>query len=453
MNNYCRNTFLQYNLKLRSETNFTIYNIRDGLRRLSSRPIGALTNSLESWLSDVKLDDISQESEVICNLQGRKFQDLNIRLLAINGTRKFPHGKRYYGLRLHDQNLTPQSLVLIGGNGVGKSTFYDALEYIALNRVGEAQLRGLPNYQAFMAHGGNATKTANIQIYPQGVADLASELPLSSFFCSEHDLNETISRMPKHPDDDWTDFFAYLLGLNDLLVLKSRLRKLLENLQHSNIQEIIDMLQSLKPIEKTQIQPNITDLEKTAHQALDNLEYALKQPLEKTWEILYGQWVNYKGDQSMVDLLAQLKEEDNFEENFNAIQDAFQILQVMLTFKKDSSSGFTFFDKEESDLGNLVKKLRDHINELIKRIEIDKKPIITEESTLDQSTINQINRLIDRLRAQEGKDADDQERRKQLSLRIQYVLTSLHDYIYLLLKEKFGSDFFAYVSTLFKKCH
>lgn len=64
-----------------------------------------------------------------------------------------------YGISFKDDTESPCSVVIYGTNGVGKSAFFGAMEYVYCNRVTEYSLRNSGNnndWLSFLAHNGNS---------------------------------------------------------------------------------------------------------------------------------------------------------------------------------------------------------------------------------------------------------------------------------------------------------
>ena len=146
---------------------------------------------------DAESKDVEKESQgeqVDENTGGNRTpKDFRLQSLALKNFRKYPDDV-LYGLRLHADNNAPCSLVLVGRNSHGKSSLYDAMEYVFTGNVSEAKLRNV-ECSRFIAHG-------DIKLAPTIQARLVcSNEPIRSFaafrqlnpysvrccFCSEAD--------------------------------------------------------------------------------------------------------------------------------------------------------------------------------------------------------------------------------------------------------------------------
>ncbi len=76
------------------------------------------------------------ETELIEKYKG----DYRIKNITISNIRGIPKSEKPFGINLTEEN-EPISMVILGTNGVGKSSIYDAVEFTFCRRVGEAELR------------------------------------------------------------------------------------------------------------------------------------------------------------------------------------------------------------------------------------------------------------------------------------------------------------------------
>ncbi|MCD7851181.1 MAG: AAA family ATPase [Parabacteroides sp.] len=111
-----------------------------------------LKKSVLIYTPDDSFDQVSNETETeALGLGTGSFRDFRLRSLALKNFRKYPDGDMY-GLRFHSDNNTPCSLILVGRNAHGKSSLYDAMEYVFTGNVSEAKLRNV-DCTRFIAHG------------------------------------------------------------------------------------------------------------------------------------------------------------------------------------------------------------------------------------------------------------------------------------------------------------
>lgn len=67
--------------------------------------------------------------------------DLRIKNIRLQSLRGFPKSDIPYGINFTDDAGKISSMVILGGNAIGKSSLYDGIEYSFCKRIGEAELR------------------------------------------------------------------------------------------------------------------------------------------------------------------------------------------------------------------------------------------------------------------------------------------------------------------------
>lgn len=161
--------------------------------------------------------------------------DYRIIGLSLGNFRKFPVANPPYGIICCEEDKKPQSIVLVGRNGVGKSSLYVALEHVMRGMIGEANLR---NYrkEMFVTHCNNAAGLEQLKIHvASGKAfrdfiEFSStiQLDMDAFFCSEWDIYEA-GKIDFLDIMSTRNFFLENLGFSQLLKLEIGLSLLLRN--------------------------------------------------------------------------------------------------------------------------------------------------------------------------------------------------------------------------------
>lgn len=77
------------------------------------------TNSVESWFK----------------------KDLRIKNIKLQSVRGFPNSNIPFGINFLNEKQQPESMIILGSNGSGKSSIYNSIEYNYCKKIGEAQLR------------------------------------------------------------------------------------------------------------------------------------------------------------------------------------------------------------------------------------------------------------------------------------------------------------------------
>lgn len=155
--------------------------------------------------------------------------------------KKVKNGEPKYGLKMYrkpesNEGYKPNSLILLGGNGIGKSSIFGALQWFCLNEIAEAQLREQADREQYLISSGeqevkkewiSIVTRANLGAKkPISSLQMAS-LPLSPFFISEKDLLQMVAYAPKSENEDWSYFFYRLAGYGNIVNLLDIFKRLL----------------------------------------------------------------------------------------------------------------------------------------------------------------------------------------------------------------------------------
>lgn len=68
-------------------------------------------------------------------------KDLRINKIKLKSVRGFPNSTIPFGINFLNEKGKPQSMIILGSNGSGKSSIYNSIEYNYCKKIGEAQLR------------------------------------------------------------------------------------------------------------------------------------------------------------------------------------------------------------------------------------------------------------------------------------------------------------------------
>ena len=149
-----------------------------------------------------KLETISnEEDEEINNWQGLDLRIKNVKLKSVKG---FPDSEVPFGIDFSNESDSTQSMVILGGNATGKSSIYDALEYVYCDEIGEAELRKFKEvnknrFKFFLEHFENGiestfckietvSKTFDIQNQPNIPNSVKKRINPSTHFISDFDV-------------------------------------------------------------------------------------------------------------------------------------------------------------------------------------------------------------------------------------------------------------------------
>ena len=152
----------------------------------------------------------------------RHVADLRLRHLLIRGFRKYgapsSPSTGWYGMNATDDQSRPASVILIGENGAGKSSLFNAVEYMFTKSISEADYRGFTSVADYCRHSDNMPP--EVRYFTQeGCYDLQSasaglNVNLDSFFLSENSI-QALSRSIGDAAN-WFPFFCECLGIGDL---------------------------------------------------------------------------------------------------------------------------------------------------------------------------------------------------------------------------------------------
>lgn len=105
--------------------------------------------SKEKELSKFLIEPTETEKQV--NQFEKK--DFRIKSIRLAGLRGFPNSPKPFGIDF-TKNSKPSNAVILGSNASGKSSIFNAIEYLYCREVGEAKLRtiGNPDYKDYLSH-------------------------------------------------------------------------------------------------------------------------------------------------------------------------------------------------------------------------------------------------------------------------------------------------------------
>lgn len=158
-------------------------------------------------------------------------QDFRFCHLLLKNFRKFDNlpVNDYYGLQF-EKNFHNGSkelidfLILLGDNGIGKSSLVDSLEYMFTDNIGEAKIRQIPSKTYIR----NKSGEYSIKVYMYNKEEMVlgdqtdlyfrQEYDVTNFFFSENSILKFAEYTQRNRDNsnDWFPFFCYMLGFGTL---------------------------------------------------------------------------------------------------------------------------------------------------------------------------------------------------------------------------------------------
>ncbi len=179
--------------------------------------------------------------------------DYRLKAIEISGVRGFPKKSPPYGIDFCI-NEQPSTAIILGKNGVGKSSIFTSLEKIFGHEIGEAKLRNIQDFNKYLTHFNGTSQDCHF-IAKTNEGDYSFESPLpdsivdslnpDSHFISDYDIYENGQRNYEGSAMDNNSFhnlIASSLGLQEFLdfnLLISELAKYQRRKESNNLNNAI----------------------------------------------------------------------------------------------------------------------------------------------------------------------------------------------------------------------
>jgi energy-coupling factor transporter ATP-binding protein EcfA2 len=170
-------------------------------------------------------------------------KDLRIKNIKLKSIRGYPNNKVPFGIDFTSTLGNPQSMIILGSNGSGKSSIYNSIEYNYCKRIGEAQLRTNRNlddedneFKEYLSHFNNGFNNSMCDIVtvdekftlhsmniPQ---EVRSKINPNTHFISDFDIyhNGKLNFL-KGDEGSFHNLIAESLGLRELLQFEKNLNE------------------------------------------------------------------------------------------------------------------------------------------------------------------------------------------------------------------------------------
>ncbi|MDD6826556.1 MAG: AAA family ATPase [Oscillospiraceae bacterium] len=167
----------------------------------------------------VRLGDIVNSASDSTTSDVAPISDFRLKSLLVRNFRKYgvlsEDADAYFGMEMTDSEL----MVLLGENGSGKSSIFNAAEYLFTGRIGEAEYRDY-DVSSYFKRGDSSCEiiafTKNDMKIKSGETVTPKELraiPLSHFFISENSIYKSGKMID---GENFLPYFCELLGLGDV---------------------------------------------------------------------------------------------------------------------------------------------------------------------------------------------------------------------------------------------
>jgi len=188
-------------------------------------------------------EKINLDSEKESNVEKWLGKDLRIKKLKLNSVRGFPKSSIPFGIDFTNSLGKPQSMIILGSNGSGKSSIYNSIEYTFCKKIGEAQLRNSRTlndedneFKEYLSHFNNgfSNSLCDIETIDKNLTLQGLNIPLevrnkinpNTHFISDFDIyhNGQLNFL-KGDQGSFHNLIAESLGLSELLKFEKNLNE------------------------------------------------------------------------------------------------------------------------------------------------------------------------------------------------------------------------------------
>jgi hypothetical protein len=170
-------------------------------------------------------------------------KDLRIKKVKLNSVRGFPKSSIPFGIDFTNTQGKPQSMIVLGSNGSGKSSIYNSIEYTFCKKIGEAQLRNSrtlndedSEFKEYLSHFNNGfsnslcdIETIDENLTLQGLnipMEVRNKINPNTHFISDFDIyhNGQLNFL-RGDEGSFHNLIAESLGLSELLQFEKNLNE------------------------------------------------------------------------------------------------------------------------------------------------------------------------------------------------------------------------------------
>lgn len=188
-------------------------------------------------------EKINLDSEKETNTEKWLGKDLRIKKVKLNSVRGFPKSSIPFGIDFTNTQGKPQSMIILGSNGSGKSSIYNSIEYTFCKKIGEAQLRNSRTlndedneFKEYLSHFNNGfsnslcdIETIDENLTLQGLnipIEVRNKINPNTHFISDFDIyhNGQLNFL-RGDEGSFHNLIAESLGLSELLQFEKNLNE------------------------------------------------------------------------------------------------------------------------------------------------------------------------------------------------------------------------------------
>lgn len=315
--------------------------------------------SIEYLKSAVNIQNIQGIEQRGIN-PGDNKQDYRVKSLSFCNFRTYPQHDPLYGVRFTNDSGEPCSLFLVGRNGTGKSTIFDALEWTYAGKANNADERGvnkLDEIIKFLTYGFGEvenvtadqvelkTELQDVDLLPSGLMRVSSMKPLCvpAICCSDRDIERIAQLDDKASGGSETNFQVFVreqLGFEEMNLLRGKLLAFEKEIKERT--EKLDCRKRLAGLTSTDIKRVIT-----------LLTWFLTNSSEPSKKIVIDKIFDYDN----IEYVKKVLESDDREKELNGFPEEFKNLWKELESnvalkkqfaEKEAGAGFKIENPEEN---------------------------------------------------------------------------------------------------------
>lgn len=361
-------------------------------------------------------EKINLDSEKETDTEKWLGKDLRIKKVKLNSVRGFPKSSIPFGIDFSNTQGKPQSMIMLGSNGSGKSSIYNSIEYTFCKKIGEAQLRNARilndednEFKEYLSHFNNGfsnslcdIETIDENLTLQGLnipVEVRNKINPNTHFISDFDIyhNGQLNFL-RGDEGSFHNLIAESLGLSELLKFEKNLnefiayRRATESTRINALEKgIIEENKLIENNKKTLAEKKSTLIQLTENQQ-EQPETNKVQELQKTLAQIKSTNLSFQFDlkslqNSITEFEQKYKEFASLEvKSGNASQIQFYNLGLEL-LKETNECPFCNSSKKSTD------DIQQYVNEKIKQIESFNK--VNQELTKAQNFVTEnLNNLL-----------------------------------------------------------